>query len=91
MQLALKMELSNIESLKSEGLITDNRLEKQEFEDFIISPDGTNAEVKHTETWSSVYYDASTQQCNGKSPAHKTPQTIYLTKYDEGWFITSIV
>jgi hypothetical protein len=88
---ALKMELANIESLKSQGLITDNRLEKQEFEDFVISPDGTNAEVKLTETWTSVYYIASTQQCNGKSPAHKTPQTIYLTKYDEGWFITSIV
>jgi len=88
---ALKMELANIESLKSQGLITDNRLEKQEFEDFIISPDGTKAEVKLTETWSSVYYDFSTQQCNGKSASHKTPQTIYLTKYDEGWFITSII
>jgi hypothetical protein len=87
---ALKALLSEIDKLKNNDLFATQTLDNQEFLDFSVSPDGLQAEVKLIETWTTVYSRISTQQCYSRIPSTKYPQTIFLSKTNNGWLITSI-
>lgn len=88
---ALKQALTNLEQLKTNGLLFAATMEKQEFKSFKLGDDGTEANVKSVETWSGTYYYASTSTCYGKIPSHRASQSVYLKKSENGWIITSIV
>jgi hypothetical protein len=84
---ALRSRLAEIETLKSHGLVAVLRLENQQFQSFKVSPDGLRAEVQLTETWSSTFYSASTQQCKGHIPSHEVPQIIFLERKEDVWVV----
>ena len=88
---ALKTALSEIEYLKNNDLFATQTLDNQEFQDFTVSSDGKEAEVKLVETWSTMYSRISTQQCVSRTGSIKYPQKLYLKKNDNGWIITSMV
>jgi hypothetical protein len=87
---ALKSELARVNDLKSKGIYQVEVLEDQQFEKFNVTPDGNNADVRVTETWSTANYSASNGQCLNKTPSHKVPQTIYLEHGSNGWLVDSI-
>jgi TIR domain len=86
---ALRSHLEEIEYLKSHGLVAVLRLENQQYQSFKVSPDGLRAEVQLIETWSSTFYSASTQQCQGHIPSHQVPQTIFLERKEDVWVVDS--
>jgi hypothetical protein len=87
---ALKSELAQIQSLKSNGVFVDSRLEKQQFQSFKVSDDEKHAEVRVVETWSSTVYSLSTQECLNRIPRHDAPQTILLEHGENGWLVDAI-
>jgi hypothetical protein len=87
---ALRSNLAEIESLKSQGVFEVSRLENQQFQSFKIKPDGLRAEVRVIETWNSTIHFISTQQGYGRIPSHQVPQTIFLELKEDVWVVDTV-
>ena len=59
-----------------------NRLHRQNFEAFAVSPDGIRAQVRLTEFWSEDFHSVVTGQCLAHIHERPIPQTLtmFLTK-----------
>jgi hypothetical protein len=66
------------------------RLHQQHFEGFSISPDGTRAQVRMTEYWSSDYHSVDTRQCLSHLHERPPPQTVSLQLTGEDWKIFDV-
>jgi hypothetical protein len=64
-----------------------NRLHRQQFESFSVSPDGTRAQVRLTESWSKDIHAVATGQCISHVHERPIPQTLSLQLTTEGWKI----
>ena len=64
-----------------------NRLHRQQFDSFSISPDGTRAQVRLTESWSKDIHSVATGQCLSHVHERPVPQTLSLQLTSDGWKI----
>jgi hypothetical protein len=64
-----------------------NRLHRQQFDSFSISPDGTRAQVRLTESWSKDIHSVATGQCLSHVHERPVPQTLSLQLTSGGWKI----
>lgn len=88
---ALRSELANIETLKSNQAYMEAVLESQDFKSFKVAPDASTAEVHVVERWRSAFYSTKTQECLSQIPSHEIPQTIYLQRGENGWIINAMI
>ncbi len=88
---ALKSEEESIALLIREGIYVEATLENQQIDSYKLLQDGKRAEVRLTETWSSVYYRKSDNRCLWKAPSHAAPQTITLERNGDSWIVVAIV
>ncbi len=55
-----------------------------------VSPDGTAARVEMVETNGVEFHANMNDFCVGQIPVHESRQTVFLTRYREGWVIYKI-
>ncbi len=88
---ALQRELTALQSLRRQGVFSEGRLLSQRFGPFALAPDGSEAQVEVSETWSQTEYSVATKQAVRDSPAHVVPQSVHLHRTPSGWVVDHIM
>ena len=87
---ALTRELGELTSLRREGVYADSRLLDLRVGPVLLSPDGSEAQVEVSETWSLAVYSVQTQQLIRQNPSHVVPQSVHLRRTPSGWTVDQI-
>ena len=88
---ALKSTVAQIELLQKSNMYRTSKLENQQFEYIKVNDAGTEAEIRVTDTRSSVFKEKKSGNCIAEVKSKKTPQVLFLKKTTAGWVIDSIV
>ncbi len=90
---ALRMIETVLEEYRLLGFYDINILESQSFGELNIYPQGRKllAEVELFETWSGHTHSSYDNACLTHRASRENPQTVYLEKDGDSWFITSII
>ena len=88
---ALKSGLAQIDAFKKSKSFASSTLENQEFEYFKVNDEGTEAEVRVAETWTTILMQTPSNRCLAVYKSLRQPQNIYLKKTDTGWMVNVIV
>ena len=87
---ALQRELTQVESLKTQGRYAETHLDKQDFQNAEMSKDGQQTKVRVVETWTSTTYDSQTRQPVSQQNAQTVPQTVTLQRNGDKWIVTNV-
>ncbi|GGW37100.1 hypothetical protein GCM10007383_22450 [Arenibacter certesii] len=89
--------LQNYQTVLSEyyqmGIYSLNIMEAQTFGDIAVFKEGNKlmAEAEVLEIWSTHTHRTSDHLCLVHQPSHNAPQTVYLEKKNDSWYISSIM
>lgn len=89
---ALKMVKSSVNELKNNAIFELSTLHDQEFIDIEVYQESRNlfARVEWVGTWSSHYHRLYDNLCLSHLEPLESPQTLYMEKTSEGWYITAV-
>lgn len=89
---ALRNSNAYISKLDLVGVYEFNILESQTFGEIEVYEEEGKllAEAQLTETWSGHAHRASDQLCLSHRPSHVIPQTLFLEKKKDNWYVASI-
>jgi len=89
---ALRNYKAILSQLRIRGIYLFNILESQSFGEIKVYTEGSKllAEAEVFETWSGHTHRASDQLCIENQESHDAPQTVFLEKKKDSWYITSI-
>ena len=88
---ALQRELTALQSLRQQGVFADGHLLRQRFGPFALAPDGSEAQVEVSETWSQTQYSLATKRPVRDNPSHVVPQSVHLHRTPSGWVVDHIM
>ena len=88
---ALQRELTALQSLRQQGEFADGHLLSQRFGRFAFAPDGSEAQVEVSETWSQTQYSLATKRPVRDNPSHVVPQSVHLHRTPAGWVVDHIM
>ena len=88
---ALQAELKKLQDFKDKGYVVDAHLDSQEFQSFRANQDGSIAEVRLVETWTTNVYSVATKRLVESRPGERTPQIISLIHSEKGWLVEADV
>lgn len=89
---ALRNYKAILSQLRIRGIYLFNILESQSFGEIKVYTEGNRllAEAEVFETWSGHTHRASDQLCLEHTESNDAPQTVFLEKKKDSWYITSI-
>ena len=83
----LDFQVARIRENARAQIVQVNRLHRQNFEAFAVSPDGMRAQVRLTEFWSEDFHSVVTGQCLSHIHERPIPQTLTMFLTKNGWMI----
>jgi hypothetical protein len=87
---ALQFLVGQLQYMASQYVFAISELHDQTIRSIVIAPDGQNATVDLSETWSAQFMSVYTRECASRYPTHTVPHRLYLTRLSGAWQVHSI-
>jgi hypothetical protein len=87
---ALQRETASLRALVDQGAYRVSELRQRQIQSILVSPEGTQAEVRMNELWEAWFYNKATNTCRGHQLPHGADQTVLLTVRAGAWFVSAL-